>query len=130
MILGFWELDFFTGSMPLLNPTHSLQTCGSPGVIASTTILGIMVENQLVEAGMPHPESPIWAPLRNEKEIELVEIGAPNLWGHFKDRVLEACGKKNGSRSIRYIWWWLLLARLINRQDVMTTLLVNTWWNG
>ena len=26
-----------------------------------------------------------------EKVIELVDVGAPNLWGHFKDVVLVAC---------------------------------------
>ena len=35
-----------------------------------------------------------------EKVIELVDVGAPNLWGHFKDGVLmacdEVCGKKRG----------------------------------
>ena len=28
-----------------------------------------------------------------EKVIKLVDIGMPNLWRHFKDGVLEACGK-------------------------------------
>ena len=26
-----------------------------------------------------------------EKVIELVDVGVPNLWGHFKDGVLETC---------------------------------------
>ena len=27
----------------------------------------------------------------SEKVIELIDIGAPNLWGRFKDGVLKAC---------------------------------------
>ena len=38
-----------------------------------------------------------------EKVIELIDVGAPNWWGHFKDGVLEAfdevCGKKRGRRQ-------------------------------
>ena len=38
-----------------------------------------------------------------EKVIQLVDVGAPNLWGHFKDGVLKACdevcGKRRGRRS-------------------------------
>ena len=44
-----------------------------------------------------------------EKVIKLVDVGAPNLWGHFKDGVLGACdevfGKKRGI-SNRDTWWW------------------------
>ena len=40
---------------------------------------------------------------KQEKVIKLVDIGAPNLWGHFKDVVLmacdEVCGMKRGRRS-------------------------------
>ena len=42
--------------------------------------------------------------------IELVDVEAPNLWGHFKDGVLEACddvcGEKGGGRSKGDTWWW------------------------
>ena len=45
-----------------------------------------------------------------EKVIELVDVGEPNLWGHFKDRVLKACdevcGKKRGRRSKGDTWQW------------------------
>ena len=38
-----------------------------------------------------------------EKVIIIVDIGASNLWGHFKDWILwacdEVCGKKFGKRS-------------------------------
>ena len=47
----FLELDVLQGAC------HSLQTCGSPKVITSTTILRNVVENQLGKAGMPHPEN-------------------------------------------------------------------------
>ena len=37
-----------------------------------------------------------------EKVIRLVDVGAPNLWGHFRDGVLKAydevCGKKKGRK--------------------------------
>ena len=42
-----------------------------------------------------------------EKVMKLVDIGVPNLWGHFKDGVLRACndmcGKKR--RSNGDTWW-------------------------
>ena len=45
-----------------------------------------------------------------EKVTELIDVGAPNLWGHFKDGVLEACHevcvKKRGCRSKGDTWWW------------------------
>ena len=45
-----------------------------------------------------------------EKVTELVDAGAPNLWGHFKDAVLKACDevceKKRGRRSKGDTWWW------------------------
>ena len=45
-----------------------------------------------------------------EKVIELVDVAAPNLWGHFKDEVLKACDKvcweKRGRRSKGDICWW------------------------
>ena len=45
-----------------------------------------------------------------EKVTELVDVGAPNLWGHFKDGVLKACdevcGRRRGRRSKEIIWWW------------------------
>ena len=44
-----------------------------------------------------------------EKVTNLVDIGEPNLWGLFKDRVLEACdevcGKKMWRRSKGDTWW-------------------------
>ena len=45
------------------------------------------------------------------------------MWGHFMDGVLKACdvvcGKKRGNGSKGDTWWLLLLARLINFQDVV-----------
>ena len=45
-----------------------------------------------------------------EKVTKLVDVGAPNLCGHFKDGVLEACdevcGKKRGRRSKGDTWSW------------------------
>ena len=45
-----------------------------------------------------------------EKVIELVDVGAPHLWGHFRDGVLEACDKvcdeKRGCRSKGDTLWW------------------------
>ena len=42
--------------------------------------------------------------------MELVDVGAANLWGHFKDWILgacnEVCGKKWGRRSKGDTWWW------------------------
>ena len=44
-----------------------------------------------------------------EKVTKLVDVGVPNLWGHFKDGVLvacdEVCGKKSGRRSKGDTWW-------------------------
>ena len=31
-----------------------------------------------------------------EKVIELVDVGMPNLWGHFKDEVSKACDEVCG----------------------------------
>ena len=46
-----------------------------------------------------------------EKVTKLVDVGAPNLCGYFKDGVLEAChdvcGKKRGRRSKGDTWWWI-----------------------
>ena len=45
-----------------------------------------------------------------EKVIKLVDVGSPNSWVHFKDRVLNACdkvcGKNRGERSKGDTWWW------------------------
>ena len=45
-----------------------------------------------------------------EKVIILVDVGAQNLWGHFKGGVLMACdevsGKKMERRSKGDTWWW------------------------
>ena len=45
-----------------------------------------------------------------ENVTELVDVGAPNLWVHFKDLVLKACdevsGKKRGMRSKGDTCWW------------------------
>ena len=45
-----------------------------------------------------------------EKVSKLVEVGVDNLWGHFKDGVLEACdevcGKTRGRRSKGDKWLW------------------------
>ena len=45
----------------------------------------------------------------DENVTELVDVGAPNLRGHFKDGILrafdEVCGKKRGGRK-GDAWWW------------------------
>ena len=45
-----------------------------------------------------------------DKVKELVNNEAKNLWGLFKDGVLEACeelcGKRKGRRKRGSIWWW------------------------
>ena len=45
-----------------------------------------------------------------EKAIELVDIGVPNMWGQFKHGVIEACdevcGNKRGRRSKGDTQWW------------------------
>ena len=45
-----------------------------------------------------------------EKVIKLVDVGVQNLWGYFKDVILEpyddVCAKKRGRRSKGDIWWW------------------------
>ena len=45
-----------------------------------------------------------------EKVITLVDAGASNLWGHFKDGDLrvcdEVCGKKRERRCKGERWWW------------------------
>ena len=45
-----------------------------------------------------------------KKVIKVVDVGAPNLWEHFKDKVLKACdevcGKKRRRRSKGDTWWW------------------------
>ena len=44
-----------------------------------------------------------------EKVIEFVDIGAPNVWGHFKDGIVKTCDElceKRGRRSKGDIWWW------------------------
>ena len=42
--------------------------------------------------------------------IELVDVRAPNFWGHFKDGILEAgdevCGKKSGRSCKGDAYWW------------------------
>ena len=55
----------------MLTPNHSLQTCGSPEVVISTTVLGNVVENQLWKAGTPYLVHSSWAPLlRKKQEIQ------------------------------------------------------------
>ena len=58
----------------------------------------------------------------------LVYVGAPNLWGHFRDVLLEACDKvcvkKRGKRSIGDTWWWneevkVAVSRKIDAHKVM-----------
>ena len=39
--------------------------------------------------------------LFNEKVTELVDVGAPNLWGHFKDGILRACDEVCGKKRVR-----------------------------
>ena len=45
-----------------------------------------------------------------ETVIELVDVGSPNLWKHFKGGVLMACdevyGEMRGRRSKGDTWWW------------------------
>ena len=44
-----------------------------------------------------------------EKVIKLVDVGAANLWGNFKDGVLNACDEVCGKKSRRSngdTWWW------------------------
>ena len=45
-----------------------------------------------------------------EKVIKLVDVGAPNLWGVFKNGVSKACdevcGKKRGRKNTGNTWWW------------------------
>ena len=45
-----------------------------------------------------------------EKTIQLVDVGAPNMWGHFKGGIIGACDevwwKKSGRRSKGDKWWW------------------------
>ena len=45
-----------------------------------------------------------------EKIIKLVNVGVPNLWGHFTDGILrvcdEVCWQKRGTRSKGGTWWW------------------------
>ena len=45
-----------------------------------------------------------------EQATGLVDVGAPNLWGHFKDGGLKACDemceKKRGRRTKGDIWQW------------------------
>ena len=45
-----------------------------------------------------------------EEVIGSVDVGAQNLWGHFKDVVLKACDevcwKKSVGRSKGDMWWW------------------------
>ena len=45
-----------------------------------------------------------------EKVIKLVDIGAQNLWGHIKDRVIKACDevceKKRWRKSNGDTWLW------------------------
>ena len=47
---------------------------------------------------------------REGNVIKLVDVGAPNLCGHFKDGVLmlcdEVCGKKRGRRCKGDTCWW------------------------
>ena len=44
------------------------------------------------------------------KVTKLVDVGMPNLRGHFKDEVLmacdEVCGKRRGMRCEGDTWWW------------------------
>ena len=44
-----------------------------------------------------------------ERVFKVVDVGAPNLWGHFWDGALmvcdEVCGKKRWRRSKGDTWW-------------------------
>ena len=44
-----------------------------------------------------------------EKVIQLVDVAMPNLCGHYKDGILEACdevcGKQRGMRCKGSAWW-------------------------
>ena len=41
-----------------------------------------------------------------EKVVKLVDVGAPDLCGYFKDGILKACVKKRWKRSKGDTWWW------------------------
>ena len=43
-----------------------------------------------------------------EKVTKLVDDGAPNLWGLFKDGVLKSCDEICGKKGISEgdTWWW------------------------
>ena len=65
-VLRIFGARCFTRSMALHTPNHCIQACGSCEIITSTTILRNVVENQLGQAGMSHPEDTKWDPmLRN-----------------------------------------------------------------
>ena len=42
--------------------------------------------------------------------IELIDVGIPNLWTHFKDGTLmvfyKVCGKMGGMKRKGDTWWW------------------------
>ena len=76
--------------MTLLSPSHSLETCGSPEVIASTTILRNVVEKQLGKAGTPHHESQNWAPL-HKKYLHGSSICNPHTFFTHYENVFQGC---------------------------------------
>ena len=44
-----------------------------------------------------------------EKVIKLVDVGMPNIWGHFKDGIIKACNEVCGRKLRRCkvdTWWW------------------------
>ena len=45
-----------------------------------------------------------------ERDEELVDVDAPNLWNTFKNSMLpacnEVCGKKKGRKNHGDTWWW------------------------
>ena len=62
----------FEGSMPLLIPSHTLQTCGSREILTSTTIVSNVMENQLGKEGTPHIENlNLPTLLRKKQEVQL-----------------------------------------------------------
>ena len=55
----------------MYTPNDSIQTCGSPEVITSTTTMRNVVKNWLGKA-KTQPENPNWAPiLSKKKKIQL-----------------------------------------------------------
>ena len=70
-----------------------------------------------------------------EKVIELVDVGAQNLWMHFKDGILytcdEVCGKKMGWGIKGDTWWWNVEVKdaISRKKDTQKTMCQNSTEN-